>query len=141
MTLFTLNSISKNTLMETLNIEFTELGDEYVIAKMPVNERVFQPYQYLHGGATLGLIETVGSAVSLLKVNFEKFDVFANNINAHHLKSTQSGEIFAKANLIKAGKMLHLVEIEVKNEKGELLSYATQTNIVKEKQQNLEEIE
>ena len=61
-----LNSFSKNTLMETLNIEFTEVGDDFVTAKMPVNSRVYQPYGILHGGATAALAETVGSSASVL---------------------------------------------------------------------------
>jgi len=133
MTLFTLNSISKDTLMETLAIEFIEIGDDFIVAKMPVNEKVFQPYKYLHGGATLALIETVGSAVSLLQVDFEKYDVIGTNINAHHIKSTRGGEVTAKAKIIKSGKLMHLIQIEVRDTEGSLMSYATQTNVIKEK--------
>lgn len=120
-------------MMETLSIEFTEISEDYVIAKMPVNEKVFQPYKYLHGGATLALIETVGSAVSLLKVNFEKFSVFGTNVTVNHIKSTREGDVFAKATLIKTGKILHRIQIDVYDQNGDLISYATQTNFIKEK--------
>ena len=59
-----LNGLSKNTLMETLNIEFTDIGDDFITAKMPVNSKVYQPYGILHGGATAALAETVGSSAS-----------------------------------------------------------------------------
>ena len=59
-----LNGFNKNTLMETLQIEFTEVGDDFLTAKMPVNSKVHQPYGILHGGATAALAETVGSSAS-----------------------------------------------------------------------------
>ena len=65
-TLETLNNLNKNTLMQTLEIEFVDVGNDYVTAKMPVNFRVHQPYGILHGGATAALAETVGSCASTL---------------------------------------------------------------------------
>ena len=58
-TLHTLNSLCKNTLMETLNISYTDVGDDYLVAKMPVNSSVFQPDGILNGGATMALAESV----------------------------------------------------------------------------------
>ena len=70
------NDFSKNTLMETLEIEYIDAGEGYLVAKMPVNPRVHQPMGLLHGGATVALAESVGSAASLMFVNPESLISF-----------------------------------------------------------------
>ena len=81
------NEWSKNTLMETLEIEYIDAGEDFLKAKMPVNSRVHQPMGLLHGGATVALAESVGSAASLMFINPEKQEVRGIEISANHLRS------------------------------------------------------
>ena len=81
-----LNQSTNNYLLKTLNISFTELGDEYLVAKMPVNESVYQPDRVLHGGATFALAETVGSVASYL---------FARGGKSNRERHRNVGESFA----------------------------------------------
>ena len=64
-----INKVNNNTLMEHLNIEFIDVGNDYLTAKMPVSSKVHQPDGVLHGGATVALAESVGSAASFLFIN------------------------------------------------------------------------
>ena len=98
--------VCKNTLMETLEIEFTEIGDDYLISKMPVNSKVHQPDGVLHGGASVALAESVGSMASYVFLDTDSFFVRGIEISANHLKSIKEGWVFAKATFIHKGEML-----------------------------------
>jgi 1,4-dihydroxy-2-naphthoyl-CoA hydrolase len=128
-----INSFAKNTLMQTLEIEYIEFGTDYLVAKMPVNSRVHQPMGLLHGGATVALAESVGSAASMLFVDATKYEVRGIEISANHLKSIRDGWVFAKAIIIHKGKSIHLWEIKVTNENGDLISLCKLTNMILEK--------
>ncbi|MDP2088045.1 MAG: hotdog fold thioesterase [Flavobacteriaceae bacterium] len=132
-TLDFLNSLSKNTLMETLEIKFVDLGDDFLTATMPVNSRVFQPMGILHGGATVALAESVGSSASHLFVDNEKFMVKGIEIAANHLKSKSDGIIIATAKIIHKGRTTHLWEIKIVDEENNLISLCKLTNIILEK--------
>jgi 1,4-dihydroxy-2-naphthoyl-CoA hydrolase len=127
------NKMCKNTLMETLAIRFTDIGDDFVVAKMPVNSKVHQPYGLLHGGATVALAESVGSAASAYFVDSQKFIVKGIEISANHLKSVKDGVVTATAKMIHKGRTTHLWEIRIVNEKNELVSLCKLTNIILEK--------
>lgn len=122
--------ICKNTLMETLEIEFTEVGEDYLKAKMPVNPRVHQPMGLLHGGASVALAESVGSAASLMFIDVSKYEVRGIEISANHLKSKKEGTVFAVAKIIHKGRTLHLWEIKITDENDNLISLCKLTNIV-----------
>jgi uncharacterized protein (TIGR00369 family) len=122
--------VSKNTLMETLQIKFTEIGEDFLVAQMPVNSRVHQPMGLLHGGATVALAESVGSSASAMSVDLEKFSVKGIEISANHLKSVQEGIITATARIIHKGRTTHLWEIKVTDEQDNLVSICKLTNIV-----------
>jgi 1,4-dihydroxy-2-naphthoyl-CoA hydrolase len=124
------NKFSKNTLMETLNIEYIDAGKDFITAKMPVNSSVYQPIGILHGGATVALAESVGSAASHIFIDTDKFIVKGLEISANHLKSKREGEIFATARIIHKGKTTHLWEIKVVDENNQLISLCKMTNIV-----------
>ena len=128
-----LNGLSKNTLMETLDIEFTEVGDDYVTAKMPVNSKVHQPYGILHGGATAALAETVGSSASAIFVDTKKYIIKGIELSINHLKSKREGVVFATARVIHKGRSTHLWEIKIVDEEDNLISICKLTNIVLEK--------
>lgn len=127
------NKRCKNTLMETLEIEYTDIGDDFLVAKMPVNSRVHQPYGLLHGGATVALAESVGSAASAFFVDNSKFIVKGIEISANHLKSVTEGVVTATAKIIHKGRTTHLWEIKIVNEQNQLISLCKLTNIILEK--------
>ncbi|MFT4643577.1 MAG: 1,4-dihydroxy-2-naphthoyl-CoA hydrolase [Candidatus Azotimanducaceae bacterium] len=124
------DTVSKNTLMETLQIKFTEIGEDFLVAQMPVNSRVHQPMGLLHGGATVALAESVGSSASAMSVDLEKFSVKGIEISANHLKSVQEGIITGTARIIHKGRTTHLWEIKVTDEQDNLVSICKLTNIV-----------
>lgn len=130
------NRFSRNTLMETLEIEYTDAGEGFLEAKMPVNPRVHQPMGLLHGGATVALAESVGSAASLLFVNPELQEVRGIEISANHLKSKRDGVVTATAKIVHQGRSLHLWEIRVTDEQGLLISLCKITNMVLPRKKN-----
>ena len=132
-TLETLNGLSKNTLMETLEIEFVDVGTDFVTAKMPVNSRVHQPYGILHGGATAALAETVGSCASALFVDTKTKIVKGIELSINHVKSKKEGFVYGVARPIHKGKTTHLWEIKVLDEEDNLISICKLTNIVLDK--------
>lgn len=125
-----LNSITKNTLMETLDINYVDVGDDFLIATMPVNSKVHQPMGLLHGGATVALAESVGSAASHMFIDNSAFIIKGIEITANHLKSKKKGVVTATATVLHKGKTTHLWKIEVTDEEGRLISFCKLTNIV-----------
>lgn len=91
------NESSKNTLMETLGIEYVDIGENFLIGKMPVSPKVHQPDGVLHGGATVALAESVGSMASFVFLDAQKFFVRGIEISANHIKGVKTGHVFAKA--------------------------------------------
>lgn len=124
------NDWCKNTLMETLSIEFIDVGEDFLTAKMPVDSRVHQPMGLLHGGATVALAESVGSSATMLFLDPEKFEVRGIEISANHLKSKRAGTVFATAKIIHKGRSLHLWEIRIVDEQDQLISLCKLTNMV-----------
>lgn len=124
------NKFSKNTLMETLQIQYVDVGEDFLTAKMPVNPSVHQPMGILHGGASVALAESVGSAASNIFIDSEKFIVKGLEISANHLKSKRDGDVFATAKIIHKGRTTHLWEIRIVDENGALISLCKLTNIV-----------
>lgn len=124
------NHISKNTLMQTLDIEYIDVGDDYLIAKMPVNSKVHQPMGLLHGGASVALAESVGSAASMIFVDLDKFEVRGIEISANHLKSKREGVVFATAKIIHKGSRLHLWQIKITDEDDNLISLCKLSNLI-----------
>jgi 1,4-dihydroxy-2-naphthoyl-CoA hydrolase len=124
------NEWSKNTLMETLEIEYIDAGEGFLTAKMPVNSRVHQPMGLLHGGATVALAESVGSAASIMFINPEKQEVRGIEISANHLKSKREGTVFCTAKIIHQGRSIHLWEIKITDENDKLISLCKLTNMI-----------
>ena len=127
------NTMCKNTLMETLAINYIDVGEDFLVAKMPVNSTVHQPYGILHGGATAALAESVGSVASSYFIDHEKFIVKGIELSANHLKSVKEGFVIATAKIIHRGRTTHLWEIRIVNENNELVSLCKLTNIILEK--------
>src|SRR5690554_488359 len=120
----------ENTLMQTLNIEFIDAGEDFLTAQMPVNSKVHQPMGLLHGGASVALAESVGSAASMLFVDPDKYEVRGIEISANHLKSKREGMVFATAKIIHKGRKLHLWEIRITDETDQLISLCKLTNMI-----------
>lgn len=124
------NDSSKNTLMERLDIEYIDFGEDFLKAKMPVNPNVHQPLGQLHGGATAALAESVGSAASNFFIDRENQFVNGIQLSINHLKSKREGEVFATATIIHKGKTTHLWEVKIVDEAENLISVAKMTNII-----------
>ena len=129
-TLAYLNSLRKNTLMETLDIKYIDFGDDYLVATMPVNSKVYQPDGILNGGASMALAESVGSPASMLAVDTEKFNVRGIAFTANHIRSVKNGKITATATIIHKGRTTHLIEIKITDDLGKLVSHCKLTNII-----------
>lgn len=124
------NEWSKNTLMETLDIAYVDAGEDFLVATMPVNSRVHQPMGLLHGGASVALAESVGSAASIMFVNPEKQEVRGIEISANHLKSKREGTVTATAKIVHKGASIHLWEIRIVDENDILVSLCKLTNMI-----------
>lgn len=119
----------KNTLMETLEIEYIDFGEDFLIAKMPVNPRVHQPDGVLHGGAMVALAESVGSAASFMFLDAENMFIRGIEISANHIKSKREGTVYAKATFIHKGRTTQVWNIDVVDEEDQLISKVKLTTI------------
>lgn len=123
------NEVCKGTLMETLDIEYVDVGENFLVAKMPVTPKVYQPDGVLHGGASVALAESVGSAASYIFLDAQKFMIHGLEISANHTKSVREGFVYAKASMIHKGRTTQLWEIKITNEEGALVSNCKLTTI------------
>lgn len=113
-----MNQNGKNTLSEFLGIEFTEVGDDFLKATMPVNNRTKQPMGILHGGANIALAETVASMAANAVVDWSLFYCVGLEINANHIRSVKEGLVTAIASPIHLGRTTHVWEINIFNDSG-----------------------
>lgn len=127
------NERNKNTLGETLDIEYVDIGDDFLTAKMPVTPKVHQPYGQLHGGATAALAEQVGSAASNFFIDNKSQFVNGIELTINHIKSKKDGVVFATARNIHKGRSTHLWEVKIVDENDNLISVCKMTNIVLDK--------
>ncbi len=116
-----IHSRTGSTLVGTLGIEITDLGEKFVTGKMPVDHRTKQPFGLLHGGASVALAETLGSIGAGMQIDNKRFSVVGIEINANHLKSVRSGWVFGKAIATRVGKMIQVWEIDIKDETDNLV--------------------
>ncbi|SFN20765.1 uncharacterized domain 1-containing protein [Algoriella xinjiangensis] len=122
--------MSKNTLIETLNIEFTAVGEDFLSAKMPVTPKVHQPFGLLHGGASIVLAETLGSTLSNILIDNSKEVAVGQHVDANHLRAKRDGTVFGHATVVKKGRTSHLIKIEIKDENDKLICYTHLTNAI-----------
>ena len=116
-----LNNLCQNTLAEALGIEFTEVGENFICGKMPVDHRTHQPMGLLHGGASVALAETLGSVGASLQINPEKQACVGLEINANHIKSVRNGYVHGRATGIHIGRKTQIWEIKITNDGGDLV--------------------
>jgi 1,4-dihydroxy-2-naphthoyl-CoA hydrolase len=132
-TLEKINAWRKNTMVEHLGIELTEVGQGYLCGKMPVDHRTHQPMGLLHGGASVALAETLGSIGAQLAVDQSKYACVGLEINANHLKGVRSGFVYGKATALHLGRTTQVWEIRITNEAEELVCISRITMAVIEK--------
>lgn len=127
-TLELLNSSTKNTLVDHLEIRFTKIGADFIEATMPVNERTIQPYGLLHGGASAALAETLGSVAAAFSADpNDVAGVVGIEISASHLKSVRSGIVTGRVTPIKIGRQIQVWDIEIKDEHDNLCCHSKLT--------------
>lgn len=123
------NKMCKNTLMETLEIEFVDITTNTLVARMPVTSRVHQPDGVLHGGASVALAESVGSAGAFIFLDSKDIIIRGIEIAANHVKSIKEGFVFAKASIVHKGRTTQLWQIRITNEADELISLVKLTTL------------
>jgi 1,4-dihydroxy-2-naphthoyl-CoA hydrolase len=126
-----LSPLGQHTMGEHLGIEWTEVGADYLQARMPVDDRTRQPYGLLHGGASCVLAETIGSVASAMIVDHEKFYCVGMEINANHLRSARDGYVTGTARPLHLGGSTHVWDIHITNEAGELVCVSRLTVAVR----------
>ncbi len=125
-----INERNQGTLMQTLKIEFTDIGDDFLIARMPVTAAVHQPDGVLHGGATAALAETVGSSAAAVFCNQEGHMLRGIDVSAKHVRGVRTGYVYAKAMPLHKGKTMQVWSIEITDDEQRLVSSCSLTTIV-----------
>ena len=110
-----------NTMVSTIGIEITDLGEEYLCGKMPVDNRTKQPFGLLHGGASVAFAETLGSMGAGMHVDLENYSVVGIEINSSHLKAMKEGWVYGKAVPIRIGRKIQVWDIDIKDEKNNMV--------------------
>lgn len=128
-----LNELCENTMIDHLGIEFTESGADFLKARMPVDQRTLQPMGILHGGASLALAETVGSAASMAMINLSTHSVVGMQVTASHIGQARSGYVEAHATLLHKGTKTHVWDVIISGDDGRKISACRVTNMIIEK--------
>ena len=123
------NTLNKNTLGETLGIEITQVGEDFVEGRMPVDQRTKQPFGLLHGGASVALAETLASVAGFLSVTEGK-NVVGVEINANHLRAVREGYVIGRATPIRLGRTMQVWEIKIVDERDRLVCISRMTGAV-----------
>ena len=108
-----MSKLNLNTMATSIGLELTDIGNDYVCGKIPVDSRTIQPFGFLHGGASVALAETIGSLAGQMQVDPEREIVLGIEINANHIKSVKKGWVYGKASPIKIGKKIQVWEIQI----------------------------
>jgi len=125
-----INNFNKGTLVETLGIEITEFGDDFVKASMPVDHRTKQPMGLLHGGASVALSESIGSMASWLVIGDPNKSIVGIEVNANHLKAARDGVVYSITRPVRLGKTLHVWNTEIFDEKNHLICISRLTVMI-----------
>ena len=116
--------------MQTLGIEFTEIGENYLVARMPVSPAVHQPDGVLHGGATAALAETVGSSAAAVFCLPKDHMLRGIDVSAKHVRGVRSGFVHAKAMATHQGKTMQVWSIEITDDQNRLVSKCSLTTLI-----------
>ena len=116
-----LNVHAQNTAVANLGICFTQIGNDFICASMPVDERTKQPYGLLHGGSSVLLAETLGSVAANLCLTDPDAQAVGIEINANHLRAVTSGTVIGTARAIRVGRQIQVWEIRITDEQQRLV--------------------
>jgi 1,4-dihydroxy-2-naphthoyl-CoA hydrolase len=125
-----LNAGSVNTMLKHIGIEFMEIGDDWIKARMPVDQRTIQPAGLLHGGASVTLAETLGSVAANLCVDTKEKVCVGLEINANHVRSIRAGYVYGITKPIHIGSTTQLWEIQIRDEDEKLVCISRLTMAV-----------
>jgi 1,4-dihydroxy-2-naphthoyl-CoA hydrolase len=114
--------ITSENVVDLLGIEFTEIGDDYLKAKMPVDKRTHQIHGILHGGATCILAESAGSFASLMCIDLDHKYAVGSHISANHLRPIKEGHVIATCRPVHLGRSKHVWDILVHSDKDKLIA-------------------
>jgi 1,4-dihydroxy-2-naphthoyl-CoA hydrolase len=131
-----LNQFGTNTMNELIGIRFTEVGENYLKAVMPVDNRTRQAYGLLHGGASVTLAETLGSVASIMVVDPEQYYCVGVEVNANHVRSAKDGIVTGTATPLHLGLSSHVWEIKIVDKNDRLICAGRLTVFVKKKTVN-----
>lgn len=132
-TIDSLNQMGQGNMVEYLGIVFTEVGKDYLCAKMPVDQRTKQPLGLLHGGASVALAETLGSVAAHHSVDNTKLYCVGLEINANHIRAMREGYVYGMAQPIHVGKKTQVWEIRITNEDNKMVCISRITLAVLDK--------
>jgi 1,4-dihydroxy-2-naphthoyl-CoA hydrolase len=124
------NAMSRNTMMATLGIRISEIGEDYVRGTLPVDARTHQPYGLLHGGASVALAETLGSFAAMLTLDPKAEAAVGLDINANHVRGVKSGTVTGTARALHLGRSTQVWEIRIEDEQGKLVCISRLTMAV-----------
>lgn len=116
-----INTANEKTIVKLIGIEVLEIGDDFIRAKMPVDERTHQPFGILHGGASVVLAETLGSMGANFAVDSSKYYCVGLDINANHISSVRSGWVEGVASPLHIGRSTQVWEIRITDEANKLV--------------------
>ena len=125
--------LGKNTMGDHIGIEWTAVGDDFITARMPVDNRTRQPYGLLHGGASVALAETLGSVAAAMVVDNTKFNCVGLEINANHVRGVREGFVEGIAKPIHVGASTQVWEIKIYDERNKLVCVSRLTVAVLKK--------
>ena len=128
-----LKPLGKGTMTEYLGIEWVEVGNNFLKAKMPVDHRTIQPYGLLHGGASCVLAETIGSVASHLVIDPSEFYCVGIEINANHIRSAKEGFVYGTCSPLHIGSSTHVWDIRITNEEEQLICISRLTVAIMKK--------
>ena len=120
-TLEQIEAFQKNTMTDQLGIKITDYGNNYICGKMPVDHRTKQPYGLLHGGASVAFAETLGSIGAGMQIDYNNQSVVGVEINASHLKSIKKGWVYGRAQPLRVGKTIQVLDINITDKDDNLI--------------------
>jgi len=122
-----IKALGSDYMADFIGIEWVEVGDDFITAKMPVDKRTRQPYGYLHGGASCVLAETIGSVASAMVVDHSRFLCLGLEINANHIRSVKEGFVYGTVRPLHLGRSTHVWDIRIVNENQQLVCISRHT--------------
>lgn len=112
------NRLAEGTALQTLGIELVEIGDDFLVGRMPVDQRTRQPAGVLHGGASVLLAETLASWAATFCVDTSRFHCVGLEVNANHLRPVGDGYVYGTARALHIGRTTHVWQILINSERG-----------------------